>query len=264
MPTQASLKSLVLVMALVICLGVAYLVGATANAAQPAAASTTAAVAATTTAKPGTMTMTGVGQVLGVPDQMKFTVAVTRTAADVSNALDLTSATMRRIYAALRRSGVERKDTQTADLSIDPVYRYYRNSPPVITGYRVRQSVDVVVRTLKNSGTAIAAAIHAGGNAVRVNGLTLQIGNRDALLKKARDAAIADATAKAKEYAQAAGQTLGSVMKLQEVRTAAPTPRAFSSGVKGGYDSVQALASVPVRSGRQQISVTVNVVWALQ
>ena len=52
---------------------------------------------------------------------------------------------------------------------------------------------------------------------MRVSDIRLEVGDPDAVLEKARDAAVDAATAKAEQYAEAAGQTLGDVVSIREV-----------------------------------------------
>jgi uncharacterized protein YggE len=211
-----------------------------------------------------TVTMTGKGELTAVPDQLTFHLSVVQTRDDVSTAMDASSATLQRVLAALAKQGVGRKDTQSTGLSIDPVYRYFNYQPPQITGYHVRQSLTVVVRDLRNGGKAVADAIDAGGNAVRVSGIKLRVGDTDALLAKARDAAVASATDKAKQYAAATGQELGDVLTLQEGhRAAKPRPlyQAMDSAALAG--AMREPKALPIRAGRQDVSVTVSIVWQL-
>ncbi len=211
----------------------------------------------------GTITMTGTGEATGVPDQLAFSLAVTRKADDVGTATDQTSATMRRALAALAKEGVLRKDTKSTGLSIDPEYDYPSYGPPVLTGYRVRQSASVLVRDLRSAGKAIAAAVQAGGNAVRVSGIGLRIGDKDALLADARDEAVKAATAKAQQYAEATGQPLGRVLTVKEGSVAARVPQPQVNEVYGRVASLDtaALKALPIRAGRTDLSVRVTVVW---
>jgi len=211
----------------------------------------------------GTVTMTGTGEVTGVPDQMTFNLAVTRTADDVASAMDAASRVQGRVLRALEAAGVERRDLQTTGLSIDPVYRYYTYSSPVLTGYKVRQAASVLVRDLSKGGEAVNAAVEAGGNAVRVSGIGLTIGDRDALLERARDAAVEEATTKARQYAGASGQALGRVLTLKEGHRAAK-PRVTYELQRTAADSAAALSALPVRAGREEVKVSVSVVWALE
>ena len=137
---------------------------------------------------------------------------------------------------------------------------YHPYDPPTLRGYRVGQRASVVVHDLKDAGGAIGAAVAAGGNDVRVSGLKLQVGDPEASLAKARKAAIAEARTKAEQYAAATGQTLGDVLTLREVNrsAAAPQPLAYGRALSGVTADA---AVVPIRAGRDESTVRVEVVW---
>ena len=223
------------------------------------AAPATAAAGSTDTAR--TMVMTGEGKAVGIPDLLRFTVAVSVTRSDVGTAMAEANTSMKRVLAALRRNGVTGRDVKTTGLSIDPVYDY-SGGHERLTGYAVNEQARATVRDLAGSGKAISAAVAAGGNAVRVNGILLDISDRRGLLTRARDAAMADARTKADEYAAAGGVQLGHVVSLKELQTAAPSqpqPMSFRAAT-GALDN---LAATPVKAGQQELDVTVQVVWAL-
>ena len=159
------------------------------------------------------------------------------------------SATMRRVLAELGVHGVERADVQTTGLSMHPEYEYHAYAPPTLVGYRVTQRASVKVDELAKGGPAIAAAIEVGGNGVRVSGIRLGVGDPDALLKKARDAAVESATAKAEQYAAATGQALGDVVSIREVGQPAQRPQSVRLR-SAAYDTREAGQGV-ADQGRQ-------------
>jgi uncharacterized protein YggE len=264
-----SVRTLLIALAGALAVVVAYVLGG--GGGEPVAAAPVVAGPGATTDElatgdvPGTITMSGEGEVIGVPDQMKFRVAVTRKAADVSTAMDDASSTLGRVLEALDEEGVARKDTQSTGLSVDPEYDYSGYGPPVLTGYRVNQSVSVLVRDLRTGGAAIAAAIEAGGNAVRVSGIGVEIGDRDALLDRAREQAVQAATAKAEQYAAATGQELGQVLTLTEGKAAVrPTRDQMKVLEQRAYSAdTAALKDVWIRAGREDVAVNVSLVWSL-
>ena len=82
------------------------------------------------------------------------------------------------------------------------------------------------------------------------------------MLAEARDAAVAEATAKAEQYAEATGQSLGDVLTLREVHATAACRRrrtASSPALRRAADA----ASVPIRAGKDELPVTVRLVWEL-
>ncbi|MGH3455679.1 MAG: SIMPL domain-containing protein, partial [Nocardioidaceae bacterium] len=161
---------------------------------------------------------------------------------------------------ALSEYGVAKKDVQTTDLSIHPVRTRKSKDHPVVTRYAVAQDQQVLVRSFADAGKAVSAAVEAGGNAVRVHGLTLKVGNTDELIKDARDQAVAAATEKAEQYAAATGRSLGDVTQIREVG-AKPRPYGYEEQ-SGSLDAVR-LSKVPISAGSEQLRVTVSVVWDL-
>jgi uncharacterized protein YggE len=247
-----STRSLVLAVLALLALVAAYVLGGTGEAGagqqEPAG-------------RDRTLAMRGVGTVTAVPDQLAFTVAVTVEDDDVAPAMDTASRTTARVLRVLAGHGVARADTQSTGLGISPQYDY-RSSTPVLTGYRVNQRMRVTVTDLATSGKAIAAVVEAGGNAVRVSNIALGLQDPDALLGEARDAAVAEATAKARQYADATGQDLGEVVSLKEVTRGGRRDELLH---QSGYKSLRAVAdaaAVPIRAGEEELAVTVQVVWA--
>jgi uncharacterized protein YggE len=182
---------------------------------------------------------------------------------ELDEALGSSSATMRRVLAVLEQHGVEDGDVQTTGLSMYPEYDYHDNGPPTLTGYRVSQRATVLVDQLADGGHAVAAAIEAGGNDVRVHDIRLRVGDPRAVLEKARAAAVGAATAKADQYAAATGQELGEVVSIREVGAGRPAPRRELAGLT--YQAADLTrATLPVRAGRDDLRVRIEVVWAFQ
>lgn len=233
---------------------VAYLVGGARDA--PAAA------AAEPETAPRVVTMSGTGTARAVPDQLGFTVSVGATRPDLDAALEVANDTMARAFRALTEQGVARRDVQTSGLSMEPVYDYPANLPPVLRGYRVTQESQVLVRELASGGAAIGAVVATAGNSARIGDIELHVGDPDAALAKARTAAAEEASAKAEEYAEATGQSLGAVRTLRELD---PPATESEHGLSQAYDTTAALRSaMPIRAGREELSVRLEVVWELR
>lgn len=240
---------------------VAALAVVTAYALGTAGRSTASPVAAAADGPARTMTTTGRGISTAIPDELSFTVSLSRTEADVSTGLAATSREMRDVLHSLRGLGVRPRDMRTTGLHIGPHYSYSNGSTQLV-GYTVTQRARVTVTDLAKGGQAIAAAARAGGNDVRIGSVSLDVGNRDALLAQARKAAVRDAMAKAREYASASGQHVGAMTSLVEVSSAAPRPVGVPMASLDAHTAAMA-ARVPVRAGRQDLTVTVKVVWSL-
>lgn len=243
---------------------VAYLLGSAGGSpASPAQASQAAAVtsAQAPDERPRTLRMSGTGTATVVPDMLGFTLSVSAKQAELDGALGQASGTMRRVLTALRAQGVREADVQTTGLQMSPEYDYPEYGPPILSGYRVTQRARVVVRELADGGEAVSTAVETGGNGVRVSDIKLGVSDPEAALGKARDAAVEEATAKAERYADATGQSLGQVLSLRELRGSAPRPQVALSYETASRD---AAAALPVRAGRDDLDVSVEVVWAFE
>ena len=202
------------------------------------------------------MSVSGTGKVSGVPDVLRLDMGVQHTGNDVNAALNAANRDVAAIKKALDRYEVEDGDIQTSQLSINP---HYENNGKV-NGYDVFQGLTIKLRDLDRAGQAISAAAEAGGNATRINGVSFDIEDNAKLIQAARDAAFADAKAKAEQYAELAGRRLGNVTTISEDTSfdGAPIPYAAERMAADAAGS-----SVPIESGSQQVSVNSSISWEL-
>jgi uncharacterized protein len=201
------------------------------------------------------ITVTGTGTVSGTPNQLTLDMGVQVTGASVDSALQQANQAVTQVTAALRAQGVAAADIQTSGLYIQPNYGSNSQTP---TGYGASESVTATLDNISAAGAQIQAAVHAGGNAVTVDGVSLDLTDTSGLLATARARAVGDARTKAAQYAQALGQPLGPVVSISD-QTQAP-----SQPVPLGVNAASGKASpVPINPGSQQLTVSVTVVYAL-
>lgn len=226
---------------------------------------TDAAPAATrsTTETYGVVT-TGSANVVAKPDRLTFSATVTNRRSTTAEAMAATNSSVRALTGAAKDAGVAAADIETASLSIRPTYSY-TSSGTHLTGYASTQRIRVLVRTLSNAGKVIGSVTTAGGNAVRIGGVTLSIGNKDALIAQARTAAVAKSKAAAQALAEAAGQDVGRLEYVEEVSPQQVYPDYAYKGLNGIADAAGTVPrSVPISPGKQTVSVTVKVRWSLK
>ncbi len=197
------------------------------------------------------VTVLGRGEVSAQPDMLIAHFAVETTASAVGEALERANAAATRMRDALVRTGTARDDLQTSGVSISST----RDDDARITAYTVHQGLTATIRDLPRAGALLSAAVAAGGDAARLNGVSFGLEDDAALLAEARRKAFADARAKAALYAREAGRPLGRVVSVSE---AAP-----GHGDPGHRDSMAAGSAVPIEPGRLRSAVTVTVEWAL-
>ena len=141
----------------------------------------------------------------GTPDELQLSLEAHAQAASVSAALDSANQAMTAVRDALTAGRVAPADLQTSGMSVQPQY----NQQDTITGYTVSESLTAELHHLATAGQTITDAVEAGGNAVTVDDVSLDLTDQAAtLMAKARAKAIIDARDQAEQYAKAAGTRL--------------------------------------------------------
>jgi uncharacterized protein YggE len=200
----------------------------------------------------GKITVTGNGTVTGVPNQLSLSLSVQVNSYSVSSALSQASQATRAVTAALTGRGVAARDIQTSDLNISP---NYQGNSPVPVSYAVSESLTATLNNLRTAGAQINAAVRAGGNAVSVSDVSLNLTDTGKLMAAARTRAVADAAAQASQYAAALREPLGPVISVTPVQQSV-TPQFY------GNSAAKAAAPVPISAGTQQLTVSITVVYS--
>jgi uncharacterized protein len=211
---------------------------------------------------PGRISIVGEGKAAAAPDTAIFDVGVVTIAETAQAALEQNTKSITALLAALKAAGIEGRDLATSGFTVQPRFVYPQPEPgkqpeqPKLEGYEVRNSVTAKVRDLSRLGTILDAAVQHGAN--QIGTISFEIQNKDALLDKARQDAIADARRKAEKAAQAAGLKLGRVLSLSEIVQHTPHPMA------GDATSFRAAgALVPVEPGEQSLGAHVEMTWEI-
>lgn len=202
---------------------------------------------------PNTITVVGAGHATATPDTATITVGAGATRANVHDALNTDNADMTRLLKALHDQGVQDKDIQTSTVFVT---QQTNCCPQQVTGYTASNSVTATIHHLNNVGAVIAAAVDAVGNDVQLNGVGLSVVDTSDAVKAARQAAIADANARASSWASMAGRKVGKLLSLSEV-VAQQQPSGCSGGCGAGG------GGVPISAGQSQIEVSVTATFEL-
>jgi uncharacterized protein len=224
-----------------------------------AAGTTSPALAADPPAR--TVTVTGQGIVIAQPDVVILQLGVSVEAPTVAEARSQAATAAAAVIAAVKADGVADQDVRTVQFNIGPRYDSSPNKPPVLRGYNVNNELQVKIRNLDVTGKVIDDATAAGGDAAVVQNITFSIENTDPLAHQARLAAIADARAKADDYATAAGASVGAALTIIEQGSVPPVPLAAALPANGVASTAQ---RTPIESGTLQIHAQVSVTYQLQ
>ena len=202
------------------------------------------------------ITVSGVGTSTVTPDAVRFFASVSVVAKSNKEALASASKSATAVRGSLRDNGIATKDIKTSSLTVYPEYNYSQDKGQELLGYRATQSFTVVIRKADNAGVVIDGAVAAGGDALQINGVAPFLLNGAAATEKAREAAVADAKARANSYAKYLGVSLGRVISLTEVNAPVYNFPVMAKGA-AAEDATQ------IDLGETEVTVTVTVRWGL-
>lgn len=199
------------------------------------------------------------GVVSRVPDVATIRAGVVAQAATAAAALAERESRMTRVLAALRRAGVPARDMATAQVGLQPQYRYADGQPPQITGYQASNTVAIRFRDIARAGGILDALVAAGAN--QIDGPDLSVDRPEAALDEARTAAITMARARAELYARAAGLRVRRIVSIGEGAADTGSPRPpmmYARAEAASADTTQ------IAAGEKDLSVTVSVRFLLE
>lgn len=201
------------------------------------------------------ITVGGMGAEYAPPTRSTVNLAVQVRRSSVLEASVAATAAGRSVIDALTDAGVQSSGIQTADFSISPVYA--PNAYPMITGYEVRIGYQVSVPDVGLVGSALAAAISAGGDDVRASSVRFEV-DPSGLMDAARAAAWTDVRARAESTASLAGEPLGPVLDVHE-KVLITSPQGMVQGGEGDSASFD----IPVSPGVAGVTVLLTVTYAI-
>jgi len=206
------------------------------------------------------MTVTGTGRVSARPDILSLSLAVETQGPTVAQTLADNNQRMTAVMSALKEHGVQERDLETTQFTIHAVLQTHDNQPATIVGYQASNAVTAKLHDLEKpgnleaAGATIDAAVKAGGDASRLQGISFSIEDPAPLLTKARAQAVEDAQAKARQLTDGAGIKLGEVITISESQVSAPESRP----IRFAED-----AAPPIAPGEQEVTVTVTIDYEL-
>lgn len=209
-----------------------------------------------------TISVTGTGRAMVVPDRFSFTSSVRTTAPTVDDAVRENNAKMANVLAALKRAGATEQEIRTSNFSIYPQMVYEQGQPPRLSGYQVTNSLTVTKKDVAAAGKLLQVAVGAGVN--ETSSLNFEVSDPARGRDQGLRAAFDDARAKAALLAQAAGRTLGRALIITEGGQTAPPPRPFGGIRAMAAPAAADVSAIPVETGTNELTYTVSVVFAFR
>lgn len=218
-----------------------------------------------------TISVSGRGEAVAVPDIATFSYSVVSTKLAVADAQADATAKANATTKYLKDAGVNEKDIQTSDYSIYPQYDYQTavcsggycpQGKQVLRGYEVRQTTTVKVRDTAKAGELLAGVGTTG--ATEVSGLNFTFDNPDTVQTDAREKAIADAKKKADVLAKQLGVSLVRVVSFSENGSGYPSPYMYGRGATDTMNqSVKAVAP-EISVGQNKVTNDVTITYEIR
>lgn len=203
------------------------------------------------------VTVSGNGQVLITPDTGIVTLGVEINGPEIGAAQSDAAQRMEAIIAAMQAAGIAEADITTSNYNVWADRNYEQPDQP-IRAYFISHTITVKVRNIDQVSAIIEAGIEAGANTIQ--GVHFTVEDPGNAVSEARELAIADARAKADDLARITGVTLAEVVTINE-NSYSPYPMTYDGGQI--YADQAAAMAPPINPGSSQISVQVQVTWAI-
>ena len=208
--------------------------------------------------------VSGTGKVYAKADIANISLGFkTETKATAAEAATDSSNKMNAIIAAVKILGVDDKDIQTSNYSLNPVYNWTQDKGQQLTGYEVDQTLDLKIRDLTKIGDIIAKGTENGAN--QIGGISFTIDDETALKDQARALAIKNAEDKANLIAKQSGMKLGAVKDVQETQSnSGIVPMYATAKMDLAAGSAAPVPAPTIATGQNEIQVDVNLVYEVK
>ncbi len=205
-------------------------------------------ISETAQADVGQITVTGEASIIASPDIAIVSLGVITTGDNAVAAMAANAAEMTKVIERLKASGIADTDLQTSNLQLYPNQPRASKSLSGQEGdFTAANQLQLRVRALDQLGAILDGAISDGANSLQ--GVSFDLAQPRGLQDEARAAAVADAAAKAKILAEAAGVKLGKITAITD-----------GGNLGGGVASYRMTsAKIPVEAGQITISQSVSV-----
>lgn len=208
--------------------------------------------------------VSGDGKAAAIPDILVLGTGVESQAKSVGEAQSMAREAMNRVRAAISAQGIDNKDIKSISYSIQPVYQYnQKENKQDLIGYRVSDRISVKIRNIQNAGKVIDSSAEAGGNAIRIDSIGFTLDDPTPFKTQARENAVKDAMAKAKQMADLTGVKLGRAIYITETGSAQPPPRPVGLPLMAKADS-GTMAATEISPGETEIQVQVQIAFSIE
>ncbi|HUS25202.1 MAG TPA: SIMPL domain-containing protein [Candidatus Binatia bacterium] len=208
------------------------------------------------------LSVTGSGEVLAVPDRARLSLGVDVLRPEVKAAEAEVNRVVRDTLAELRKLGVKDERIASTAASIQPEYVWDDKARrQVLTGYRVHRQIEVTLDRLELLGDVLLRSTAAG-----IQQLTpplMESSRQKELEREALAEAARDARARAQAIAAALGIKLGAPLRLSSGDSSMPPPVPMMKTMAMRAEAAPA-QDAGVSLGQIRVSASVSAEFELQ
>ena len=221
-----------------------------------------------------TFSVSAEGEAVAIPDIAQFSFSViTQGGMNIATLQTQNVEKVNSAIAFLKKQGVEDKDIETQQFSLEPRYQSFSCPrslggeavacpPSEIVGYAIRQTVQVKARDFSKVGALLSGVVEQGANSV--SQLFFTVDDPEAVQQEARSQAIQKAQEKARAMARAGGFRLGRLISLQEGESYPYYP-VYERADLGLGGTTPAPAPVPtIEPGSQDVKISVTLTYEIR
>ncbi|WP_159084417.1 oxidative stress defense protein [Dongshaea marina] len=164
----------------------------------------------------------GYAEVKAAPDMATLSFSVTQSNKESLAAKQQVDERVGKFLTELEQLGIAKTDIEAGNLITNPEYRYPKDQPRELTGYRATRQLTVRLNKLDDLSKLVDSALKVGIN--QVNRISYGVKEADKLKRKALQLAIKDSKHKASLLARSYDAKLGKVYAIEYQPQATPGP----------------------------------------
>lgn len=212
-----------------------------------------------------TISVQGTGKVTVSPDVASFSVTVSELGETTREAQKKANTKVGELMSILRDAGVDEKDISTASLEFRPEYQWI-DDQRILVGQRVSQTIHVAVRSIDTESSVLPALIDAMGTVSNITVSSISFSKEDpsSAYARSRELAMEKAIQKAREYAIAAGMTLGKPLTVADRYNTDYQTVSQSTPVRAMGAFMEDFPASEIPTGELKITSTVSVVFEMK
>jgi uncharacterized protein len=163
------------------------------------------------------ITVSGNSDIKSDPDLLEVFIKIESSSDNAQEAKDRNAKTSENVRATLKRIGISEKDIETSSFSLNPRYRYDKDSgESILSGYTLSNQLKVSSKNIDMAGKIIDTSVDAGANGVDRVTFTLSEDKKSQVFSQALDKASREARQKAMSIASSLDVRLGNLVSVEE------------------------------------------------